>query len=83
MVFFISGCSSNIIPETGNQFQVVGYSQLISVTQDVNKSCRAELLTKKLCADLLEKIRTAASLIDSDRNSGKAAELITYIRSKL
>ena len=83
MIFFISGCSTQVIPKTSKQFQVVGYAQLTQVTTEVRDACAEKLITKKVCVDLYGKIRTTAKLIDSNQNSGGAADLINYIRSKL
>lgn len=83
MVFFISGCSSKVVPETSNQFQVIGYSQLAQVTTEVRSACIEKLIDKDTCVDLHSKIKSAMELIGSKQGTGKAADLINYIRSKL
>lgn len=83
IVVLLAGCSTKIIPETSNQFQVVGYAQLTQVTTEVRDACAEKLIDKALCVDLYGKIKTTAELIDSNQNSGRAADLINYIRSKL
>jgi len=83
MVLFISGCSKTIIPQTGNQFQVVSYSQLADVTKDVTAACKAKVLKRSTCIQFATKLRTAKSLIDSEAGTDKAADILNYIRSKL
>ena len=77
----LAACSSNIIPETSNQVQVVSYSQLAQVTSEVSEACRSEVLTKDVCKDLLVKIKKAYVIIDTD--VAAAADLVDSIRSKL
>jgi uncharacterized protein YceK len=83
MVLFISGCSKAIIPETGNQLQVVSYSQFISVTNDVTDACRDKLIDLDMCKNLMDKLTTAKEAIDNDSGTNKASDILNYVRSKL
>ena len=81
LTIILSGCSSNIIPETGNQIKVAGYAQLISVTLELHEACKSRIITKETCIDLRDRLQTAEGLIGE--HSNRAADLLTYIRSKL
>jgi len=81
LTVILSGCTSNIIPETGNQIKIVGYSQLISVTLEVHEACKSKVITKETCIDLHDRLQTAEGLIGE--HSNRAADLLTYIRSKI
>lgn len=83
LTFLLVGCSKTIIPQTATQFQVVSYAQLTAVTGDVYTACQEKVLTKETCVSLFDKINTAKLIIDSGVGVEKAADLLTYIRSKL
>lgn len=81
--FLLIGCSKTIIPETGNQVQVVMYSELTNLTLDVSKVCREKVISKETCTDLHSKLSTAKNIIDSEGGTNKAADILNYVRSKL
>jgi len=83
LVVLLVGCSKTIIPQTETQFQVVSYAQIAVTATDVYTACQGKILTKETCVDLFDKINTAKSIIDSGVGVENAANLLTYIRSKL
>lgn len=83
LLTMLDGCSKTVIPQTGNQFQVVSYSQLTDVTKDVTAACEAKVLDKSTCIQFATKLHTVKGLIDSEKGTDKAAEILNYIRSKL
>ena len=83
MVLFISGCSETVIPQTPIQFQTVSYAQLYNITLDVHNACQERVISKETCVDLFDNINSAKIIIDSGLGAEKAADILTYIRSKL
>ena len=81
--FLLIGCSKTIIPETGNQVQVIMYSELTNLTIDVSEVCREKIIPKETCSDLYSKLSTAKSIIDGEVGTDKAADILNYVRSKL
>lgn len=79
----LEGCSKTIIPETGNQFQVVTYSQIADTARDVKAACEEEILTKDTCTLLATKLRVAKDIVDNDKGIDEAVGILTFIRSKL
>lgn len=83
LILNITACDKIIIPQTGNQVQVVSYSQLIDLTNDVTATCKARLIEKELCVEFYDKLTTAKDLIKSEGSTDTVANIFNYIRSKI
>lgn len=82
-LLFLSACTSTIVPKTTKQLQVVSYSQLTSLSEDVYKACAAKLVTKPVCEDLAIHLRSAKTLIDDGVSPEQLSVIFDYIGSKL
>jgi hypothetical protein len=80
MVFFITGCTTPVVPKTVKQIQLASYAELAQITVDVRDACSERLITKDTCIDLSDKLKTAARLIDINQ---PASDIIELIRSTL
>lgn len=82
-LFLLVGCSSVLIPHTGNQFQVVTYSQVISLAVEANDALREGVITAETHKDIHDKLALVMKHADSEGGTDKAAEIINKIREKL
>lgn len=79
----LAGCTKTVVPQTANQLEVVTYSELISVTNDVSAACKNRILTKDTCADLAKKLRSVKAAVDNEVVTELTMEAFNYVRGKL
>lgn len=83
VLVILTGCSKTVIPETGNQVQVVLYAQIADTAKDVKVACEEKLLKKAQCIQFATSLHTAKSLVDSEGGTETVSDIIEYIRGKL